>query len=90
MDAQTREIVGVYKARLRSAHCEAIATKRQLRNYGIHYLRLPTAIRRCFATANRSSDYRQCAVAYSDFWAAYGAVFPIKRHKAQRVRAERP
>ena len=33
-------------------------------------------------SANRSSDYRQCAVAYTDFWAAYGAVFPIKRHQA--------
>jgi len=26
--------------------------------------------------------YRQCAVAYTDFWAAYGAVLPSKRHKA--------
>ncbi len=26
--------------------------------------------------------YRQCAVAYSDFWAAYGTVFPSKRHQA--------
>ncbi len=26
--------------------------------------------------------YRQCAVAYTDFWAAYGAVFPSKRHHA--------
>ena len=26
--------------------------------------------------------YRECAVAYTDFWAAYGAVFPSKRHKA--------
>jgi IS1 family transposase len=26
--------------------------------------------------------YRQCAVAYSDFWAAYGCVFPRKRHRA--------
>lgn len=26
--------------------------------------------------------YRQCAVAYTDFWAAYGAVFPSQRHKA--------
>ena len=26
--------------------------------------------------------YRQCAVAYTDFWAAYGAVFPNKRHRA--------
>ena len=26
--------------------------------------------------------YRQCAVAYTDFWDAYGCVFPKKRHKA--------
>lgn len=26
--------------------------------------------------------YRQCAVAYTDFWEAYGAIFPTKRHKA--------
>jgi insertion element IS1 protein InsB len=26
--------------------------------------------------------YRQCAVAYTDFWDAYGCVFPSKRHKA--------
>ena len=26
--------------------------------------------------------YRQCAVAYSDFWAAYACVFPSKRHRA--------
>ncbi len=26
--------------------------------------------------------YRQCAVAYRDFWAAYGTVLPCKRHKA--------
>ncbi len=26
--------------------------------------------------------YRQCAVAYSDFWSAYGLVFPDKRHQA--------
>jgi insertion element IS1 protein InsB len=26
--------------------------------------------------------YRQCAVAYTDFWAAYGAVLPSKRHQA--------
>ncbi len=28
------------------------------------------------------SVYRQCAVAYTDFWAAYGTVFPKKRHRA--------
>jgi IS1 family transposase len=26
--------------------------------------------------------YRQCALAYTDFWAAYGAVLPSKRHRA--------
>jgi len=26
--------------------------------------------------------YRQCAVCYSDFWAAYACVLPSKRHKA--------
>lgn len=26
--------------------------------------------------------YRQCAVAYTDFWQAYAAVFPCKRHQA--------
>jgi IS1 family transposase len=26
--------------------------------------------------------YRQCAVVYTDFWAAYGAVLPSKRHHA--------
>jgi IS1 family transposase len=26
--------------------------------------------------------YRQCAVSYTDFWAAYAAVFPSERHQA--------
>ena len=26
--------------------------------------------------------YRQCAVAYTDFWEAYAAVLPSKRHRA--------
>jgi len=26
--------------------------------------------------------YRQCAVAYTDFWDAYQAIFPTKRHRA--------
>jgi len=26
--------------------------------------------------------YRQCAICYSDFWAAYQAVLPSKRHRA--------
>jgi insertion element IS1 protein InsB len=29
-----------------------------------------------------SSVYRQCAVAYTDFWDVYGCIFPEKRHKA--------
>ena len=28
------------------------------------------------------SVYRQCAVAYTDFWSAYEEVFPKTRHKA--------
>ncbi|GBC62564.1 IS1 family transposase [Desulfonema ishimotonii] len=28
--------------------------------------------------------YRQCAVAYTDFWESYAQVFPSKRHKAVR------
>jgi IS1 family transposase/transposase-like protein len=26
--------------------------------------------------------YRQCAVSYTDFWSAYAAIFPSKRHRA--------
>jgi len=26
--------------------------------------------------------YRQCAIAYTDFWTAYAAVLPAKRHRA--------
>ncbi len=26
--------------------------------------------------------YRQCAIAYTDFWATYAAVLPSKRHRA--------
>ena len=26
--------------------------------------------------------YRQCAVCYTDFWTAYGAALPSKRHRA--------
>ena len=29
-----------------------------------------------------SPVYRQCAVAYTDFWEAYAAIFPTKRHRA--------
>ena len=26
--------------------------------------------------------YRQCSICYTDFWEAYGQIFPSKRHKA--------
>lgn len=32
--------------------------------------------------ANLPSVYRQCAVAYTDFWEAYRTVIPAKRHRA--------
>ncbi len=36
--------------------------------------------------------YRQCAVAYTDFWAAYAAVLPRKRPESggQRNREDQP
>ncbi len=57
LDADTREIVGVYIG----ARDEAAA--RGLWNS------LPPV-------------YRQCAIAYTDFWAAYAAVLPSNRHRA--------
>lgn len=57
LDADTREIVGVYIG----ARDEAAAQQ---------------------LWASLPSVYRQCAVAYTDFWAAYGAVFLSKRHQA--------
>jgi IS1 family transposase len=57
LDADTREIVGVYVG----ARDEVAARKL--------WDSLPAV-------------YRQCAIAYTDFWAAYGAVFPSKRHRA--------
>lgn len=57
LDADTREIVGVYIG----ARDEAAAQKL--------WESLPPI-------------YRQCAVAYTDFWAAYGTVLPCKRHQA--------
>jgi insertion element IS1 protein InsB len=57
LDAETREIVGVYIG----ARDEVAA--RQL------WQPLPPI-------------YRQCAIAYTDFWAAYGAVLPSKRYRA--------
>ena len=57
LDADTREIVGVYIG----ARDEAAA----------HQL-----------WDSWPPVYRQCAIAYTDFWAAYGAVLPSKRHRA--------
>ncbi len=57
LDANTREIVGVYIG----APDEAAARKL--------WESLPPV-------------YRQCAIAYTDFWAAYGTVLPSKRHRA--------
>ena len=57
IDADTREIVGVYIG----TRDEAAA--RQL------WKSLPAV-------------YRQCAIAYTDFWAAYTSVLPLKRHRA--------
>jgi insertion element IS1 protein InsB len=57
LDANTREIVGVYIG----ARDEAAAHKL--------WQSLPPL-------------YRQCAIAYTDFWAAYAAVLPSKRHRA--------
>ena len=61
LDADTREIVGVYIG----ARDEAAARKL--------WESLPAV-------------YRQCAVAYTDFWAAYTAVLPSKRHPCRRKR----
>ena len=55
LDADTREIVGVYIG----SRDEAAA--RKLWEF------LPGV-------------YRHCAIAYTDFWAAYGAILPSKRH----------
>ena len=57
LDADTREIVGVYIG----ARDEAAARKL--------WESLPPV-------------YRQCAMSYTDFWAAYGAVLPSQRHRA--------
>ncbi len=56
LDADTREIVGVYIG----ARDEGAA--HQL------WKSLPAV-------------YRQCAIAYTDFWAAYASVLPSKRHR---------
>lgn len=55
LDANTREIVGVYMG----ARDEA-ATRKLWQS-------LPPV-------------YRQCAIAYTDFWATYAAALPGKRH----------
>lgn len=55
LDADTREIVGVYIG----ARDEAAA---------------------CALWQSLPPIYRQCAVTYTNFWAAYAAVVPSKRH----------
>lgn len=61
LDADTREIVGVYVG----ARDEAAAQKL--------WQSLPAV-------------YRQCAIAYTDFWTAYAAVLPSKRHRCLHTR----
>ena len=66
LDADSREIVGVYiggQLRWLAERDRDELAARKLWNS------LP-------------SVYRQCAVAYTDFWSAYGAVFPSQRHRA--------
>lgn len=57
LDADTREIVGVYIGARDETAARAL------------WRSLPAV-------------YRQCAIAYTDFWAAYSAVLPLKRHRA--------
>ncbi len=57
LDADTREIVGVY---IGSRDEEAAR---------LLWQSLPAV-------------YRQCAIAYTDFWTAYRTVLPSKRHRA--------
>ena len=57
IDAQTREIVGVYIGNRSETGAKAL------------WQSLPPV-------------YRQCALCYSDFWAAYAAVLPSQRHRA--------
>jgi IS1 family transposase len=57
IDADTREIVGVYIGARDEASAQGLWDS------------LPAV-------------YRQCAIAYTDFWAAYAAVLPSKRHRA--------
>ena len=66
LDSKTREIVGVYIG----GQLRWLA-KRD---------RDEKAARKLWDSL--PSVYRQCAVAYTDFWAAYGIVLPKKRHKA--------
>ncbi len=57
----------------------AIAANDRRENYGIHYL---LSIANVQLWNSLPPVYRQCAVAYTDFWAAYETVFPKKRHQA--------
>ena len=71
LDADTREIVGVYiRARDESA-------ARKL------WHSLPPVYPRVFARVASPRNTRcQCAIASTDFWAAYALVLPSKRHRA--------
>ena len=66
LDANTREIVGVHIGGQLRWLAERDRDEVAARKL---WLSLPPV-------------YRQCAVAYTDFWAAYGTVIPSKRHRA--------
>lgn len=70
LDADTREIVGVTIG----ARSEAAARKL--------WESLPGVYPRVFRAKLPPKHSCQCAVAYTDFWAAYGTVLPSKRHRA--------
>src|SRR4028119_702140 len=43
------------------------------------YIGVRDEVAACQLWASLPPVYRQCAIAYTDFWAAYAAVFPSKR-----------
>jgi insertion element IS1 protein InsB len=66
LDVKTREIVGVYIGDQLCWYAERNRDEKAARKL---WESLP-------------SVYRQCAVAYTDFWSAYRTVLPSKRHQA--------
>jgi insertion element IS1 protein InsB len=66
LDAKTREIIGVH---IGDQLCQCAERNRDESAAKKLWNLLPPV-------------YRQCAVAYTDYWAAYGAVFPSQRHQA--------